>query len=89
MPIVNEAFRITFADDKEEALKKQSKELEMRYIPVVFDKDIYWRFGAMGSIREQCSRIRRYDIGNTLEDLTKFKTATNIKQYISFRGIVS
>lgn len=44
MPIVNEAFKVLAADDKEEALKKQSKEL-VRYIPVV-GKDIYWRFGA-------------------------------------------
>jgi len=44
MPIVNEAFKVIAADDKEEALKKQSKEL-VRYIPVV-GKDIYWRFGA-------------------------------------------
>ena len=44
MPIVNEAFKVLAADDKEEALKKQSKEL-MRYVPVV-GKDIYWRFGA-------------------------------------------
>lgn len=43
-PILNEAVKVAFADDKEEALKKQSKEL-MRYIPVV-GKDIYWRFGA-------------------------------------------
>ena len=44
MPIVNEAFKVIAADDKEDALKKQSKEL-VRYIPVV-GKDIYWRFGA-------------------------------------------
>ncbi len=44
MPVVNEAFKVLAADDKEEALKKQSKEL-MRYVPV-FGKDIYWRFGA-------------------------------------------
>ena len=44
MPIVNEAFKVLAADDKEEALKKQSKEL-VRYIPVV-GKDIYWRVGA-------------------------------------------
>jgi len=44
MPIVNEAFKVIAADDKEEAIKKQSKEL-VRYIPVV-GKDIYWRFGA-------------------------------------------
>lgn len=44
MPIVNEAFKVLAADDKEEAIKKQSKEL-VRYIPVV-GKDIYWRFGA-------------------------------------------
>lgn len=44
MPIVNETFKVIAADDKEEALKKQSKEL-VRYIPVV-GKDIYWRFGA-------------------------------------------
>tara|TARA_Y100001937_G_C7119236_1_gene331745 strand:- start:44 stop:2326 length:2283 start_codon:yes stop_codon:yes gene_type:complete len=44
MPFVNEAFKVLAADDREEALKKQSKEL-MRYVPV-FGKDIYWRFGA-------------------------------------------
>lgn len=44
MPIVNEAFKVLAAEDKEEAIKKQSKEL-VRYIPVV-GKDIYWRFGA-------------------------------------------
>ena len=44
MPIVNEAFKVIAADDKEDALKKQSKEL-VRYLPVV-GKDIYWRFGA-------------------------------------------
>jgi hypothetical protein len=43
-PILNEAVKVLAADDKEEALKKQSKEL-VRYIPVV-GKDIYWRFGA-------------------------------------------
>lgn len=44
MPVVNEAVKVIFADDKEDALKKQSKEL-FRYLPVA-GKDIYWRFGA-------------------------------------------
>jgi hypothetical protein len=44
MPLVNEAVKVIFADDKEDALKKQSKEL-WRYLPV-FGKDIYWRVGA-------------------------------------------
>lgn len=44
MPIVNEAFKVIAADDKEDALNKQSKEL-VRYVPIV-GKDIYWRFGA-------------------------------------------
>jgi hypothetical protein len=43
MPIVNEAFKVITAEDKEKALKKQSKEL-LRYIPVA-GKDIYWRLG--------------------------------------------
>ena len=43
MPIVNEAFKVITAEDKEKALEKQSKEL-LRYIPVA-GKDIYWRFG--------------------------------------------
>ena len=39
MPIVNEAFKVITAEDKEKALEKQSKEL-LRYIPFA-GKDIY------------------------------------------------
>jgi hypothetical protein len=61
MPIVNEAFKVLAADDKEEALKKQSKEL-VRYIPVV-GKDIYWRFGAGEEKikKERLDRLRGKD----------------------------
>jgi hypothetical protein len=43
MPIINEAFKVILAEDKEKALEKQSKEL-LRYIPIA-GKDIYWRLG--------------------------------------------
>jgi hypothetical protein len=43
-PVLNEAVKVAFADDKEEALQKQSKEL-LKYVPVV-GKDLYWRVGA-------------------------------------------
>ena len=43
MPIINEAFKVLLAEDKEKALEKQSKEL-LRYIPIA-GKDIYWRLG--------------------------------------------
>ena len=43
-PVLNEALKVAFADDKEEALQKQSKEL-LKYVPVV-GKDLYWRVGA-------------------------------------------
>ena len=43
MPVVNEAFKVLVADDREKAVEKQSKEL-LRYIPMV-GKDVYWRLG--------------------------------------------
>ena len=43
-PVLNEAVKVAFADDKEEALQKQSKEL-LKYVPVA-GKDLYWRVGA-------------------------------------------
>ena len=43
-PILNEALKVAFSDDKEETLEKQSGEM-LKYVPGV-GKDLYWRVGA-------------------------------------------
>jgi hypothetical protein len=42
-PVLNEAIKVAFSDDKEEALQKQSGEM-LKYLPGV-GRDVYWRIG--------------------------------------------